>query len=74
MTNLFNRGLNFTILPLKLDIPQTLVEFKQFERRTIWHEFWFGRDSDETYEPTLFKTKKNNLPKTISPHKDLKRS
>ena len=39
------------------------MEFKQFERRAIWHEFWFGRNSDETYEPPLFKTKKNNLPK-----------
>ena len=28
MEKLLNRGLNFSILPLKLDITQTLVEFK----------------------------------------------
>ena len=30
METLLNRGLKFTILPLKLDITQTLVEFRKF--------------------------------------------
>ena len=63
MLNLLNRGLNFIILPLKLDITQTLVEFKRFERSIIWHEFWFGRENQEQTETPLFKTQKNNLPK-----------
>ena len=47
MENLLNHGLKFTILPLKLDITQTLVEFRRFERSTIWHEFWFQRDTQK---------------------------
>ena len=43
MNKLLNRGLNFAILPLKLDITQVLVDFKRFERSTIWHEFWYRR-------------------------------
>ena len=72
MISLLNRGLNFTILPLKLDITQTLVEFRHFERSAIWHEFWFGRETEEKYEQPLFKTKKTNLPKNHTVPQDLK--
>ena len=61
MEKLLNRGLNFSILPLKLDITQTLVEFKRFERTMIWKEFWYGRNTEETYKPPIFKAKKTNL-------------
>ena len=30
MNKLINRGLNFTILPFKLDITEVLVDFKRF--------------------------------------------
>ena len=72
MENLLNRGLNFTILSPKLDITQTLVEFKQFERSAIWHEFWFGRQPEEQYEQPLFKTQKSNLPKNYTVPQGLK--
>ena len=72
MLNLLNRGLNFVILPLKLDITQTLVEFKRFERSVIWHEFWFGKENQDKNETPLFKTQKNNLPKNYTVPQDLK--
>ena len=72
MEKLLNRGLNFSILPLKLDITQTLVEFKRFERTMIWKEFWYGRNTEETYKPPIFKAKKTNLPKNHKTHNGLK--
>ena len=60
--NVLNRGLNFAIMPLNLDITQVLTEFRRFERTMLWHEFWFGKESEETYEPPLFKILKTNLP------------
>ena len=63
MHNLLNLGLNFSVLPLKLDITQVLVDFKQFERSVIWQEFWFGIDKDQDYKAPIFKSHKHNLPK-----------
>ena len=37
-----NRGLNFFILPLKLDITQVLADFRRFEITLAWQEFLFG--------------------------------
>ena len=65
MTKLLNRGLNFAILPLKLDITQVLVDYKHFERSAIWQEFWFGKEKFE-YKPSLFNKKKRNLPKNYT--------
>ena len=31
MTKLLNRGLNFTILPLKLDLTEVIVDYNKFE-------------------------------------------
>ena len=61
MEKLLNRGLNFSILPKKLDLTQVLTDYKRFERSAIWHEFWYGRESDqeERKEP-IFPT---NMPK-----------
>ena len=66
MNSLLNRGLNFAILPLKLDITQILVDFRKYERRVIWHEFWFGREADHEYEKPIFKTNKSNMPKNYT--------
>ena len=65
MRALLNRALNFSVLPIKLDITQVLVYFNRFARAAIWHEYWFGRDKDKDY--SKFKSHKNSLPKTI-PH------
>jgi len=61
MEKVLNRGLNFAIMPLKLNITQVLVNFKKFERTTILREFWFGKDV-EAYTPPIFKSNKSNLP------------
>ena len=55
MKELLNMGLNFAILPLKLDITQVLVDFKKYERSLVWKEFWFGKEQDEIYSPLIFK-------------------
>ena len=66
MDRLLNRGLNFCILPFKLDITQTLVEYKRFERSAIWWEFHYGKENDQNYEDPIFKKMKTNLPKNYS--------
>ena len=63
MKALLNRSLNFSILPVKLDITQILVDFNRFARAAKWHEYWLGRDKDEPYSKPIFKSHKNNLPK-----------
>ena len=72
MVTLLNRGLNFAILPLKLDLTQVLVDFKRFERSVLWHEFWYGSDSKESYSPPIFPKQKRNLPKNHSTPKEVK--
>ena len=62
MENVLNRGLKFSKLPLKLGITQVLVYFTRFERTMIWHEFWYGKDSDIQNSTQIFRPKKNNLP------------
>ena len=63
MDRLLNRGLNFSILPDKIDITQLLVDYKRYERAVIWTEYWHGRENIELKEQPIFKTNKSNLPK-----------
>jgi hypothetical protein len=63
MVKVLNRGLKFAIVPLKLDITQILTEFRRFERTMVWYEFWFGRRTEESYKPPIFKAKKSNFPR-----------
>ena len=63
MESVLNRGLKFAIQPLKLDITQVLTDFTRFERSMVWKEYWFGKETEETYVPPIFKKKKNNFPK-----------
>ena len=72
MLKLLNRGLNFIVLPYKLDITQTLVEFDRFERSIIWHEYWFGQKNLEEKEKPLYKTQKNYLPNNYTVPQGLK--
>jgi hypothetical protein len=72
MENLLNRGLNFAILPFKLDLTQVLVDFRYFERTMIWKEFWFGREGANTLGPQIFKKKKSNLPRNYKTPNSLK--
>ena len=72
MNNLLNRGLNFAILPKKLDITQVLVDFERFKRSTLWHEYFHGKENEEEYKEPIFKTKKNNLPQKHTTPQGLK--
>ena len=73
MISLINLGLNFAVLPLKLDITQVLNDYKQYERRAIWQEFWFGHDEEEKNAQTqIFEQKKTNLPKNYTIPQGLK--
>ena len=72
MENLLNRGFNFSILPLKLDLTQVLVDFKRFERSTIWQEYFNGRENDREFKESIFKSNKSNLPKNYKIPEGLK--
>ena len=71
MKSLLNKGLNFSILPKKLDLTQVLVDFDNFKRKTIWKEFWYGHEESSERKEPIFKSSKNNLPKKHSTPKGL---
>ena len=58
MEKVLNKGLNFAILPLNLDITMVLVYFKRFEGSFVWKEFWYGKNNDKPYVQPLLKTNK----------------
>ena len=62
MINVLNRGLNFCVLPPKLDITQTLADLKKFNRTSVWKEYWFGVEKEDRKTP-IFKKVKNNMPR-----------
>ena len=72
MKNLLNRGFNFSILPLKLDLTQVLVDFKRFERSMIWHEYFYGTEIEGETRGKIFKSSKTNLPKNYKSPDGLK--
>ena len=60
--------------PLKLDITEILVDFKIFERSSIWREFFCRLEDEEVqYEKSIFKTTKYNLSSNYTVPKLLKR-
>ena len=73
MLRLLNRGLNFSILPHKLDITQTLADFRKYERADIWHEYHYGKEKNNK-EPNdiIFREEKTSLPKNYSIPEGLK--
>ena len=66
MQRLINRGLNFSILPSKLDITQTLAEFRKYEQAIIWHEFHHGKGDTNEFKEHIFKEEKTNMPTKYS--------
>ena len=72
MEEVLNLGLNFAILPKKLDITQVLSDFKRFERSMIWKEFFYDKENIAEYKPPIFKSKKTNLPKNYKIPEELK--
>ena len=71
MVKVLNKGLKFAITPLKLDITQVLTEFRRFERTMVWWEFWYGKNTDQPYKPSIFKQKKCNFPRNRRPPRGL---
>ena len=61
LEELFDRGLNFSILPNNLDLTQVLVDLKYFECTMKWKEYWFGREEDGNITKQIFRVKKSNL-------------
>ena len=72
MGNVLNRGLNFSILPGKLDITQVLVDWKRFERTMIWKEWWYCNENETNFKENIFKPKKTNLPRNYKVPNGLK--
>ena len=70
--DLLNRGLNFAVLPNRLDLTQILTDFRYFERTIVWIDFWFGRDQDGQLGKRIFKKKKTNFPKNYKMPNHLK--
>ena len=71
MERVLNKGLNFSILPKKLDITQVMVDWKKFERTMIWTEWWHGHENINNEKAPIFKVAKQNLPKNYTVPKGL---
>ena len=65
MTKVLNKGLNFSILPKKIDNTQVLAEYKRFERTMTWKEYWSDEDNNsvDTKKESIFKIEKHNFPR-----------
>ena len=72
MSRLLNRGLNFALTPLSLNMTQVLTDFAKFERKLIWREFFAGIDDDQDYVPPIFRKEKHNFPKNHKTPQELK--
>jgi hypothetical protein len=58
MESILNRGLNFCVIPLTLNITNVLVDYRKFERSIKWKEFFANQndDTDSDIEPSWKKT------------------
>ena len=64
MLKVLNKGLNYSILPHKIDNTLVLTKFRRFERTILWNEFWKEKGNNEENKKTnsIFKILKNNFP------------
>jgi hypothetical protein len=64
MTNLLNRGLNFCINPLKLNLTEILVDYRKFDRKLRWKEFFAEKEELQIndWTPDIFPKEKTNVP------------
>jgi hypothetical protein len=64
MSKVLNRGLNFCVTPDKLNVTEMLVDYRKFERKIRWKEFFHDKDEDNNipYIPPIFHQEKSNLP------------
>jgi peptide-methionine (R)-S-oxide reductase len=70
MLNLLNKGLNFSVKPLYVNLADILTDFKKFERTVRWKEFFHEKET--VYSPPIFKKEKTNLPTNHQPPRNLK--
>ena len=66
MEKILNRGLNFCINPIKLNLTEVLVDFRKFERKMKWIEYRANKENKEEMEQEIFKRQKSNLLTTKS--------
>ena len=67
MIKVLNRGLNFCVAPLKLNLTEILVDFRKFERKLRWREFWAdeeGNIENSEWKPEIFPKNKTTFPTT----------
>ena len=65
MSRILNRGLNFCVTPDNPNITELKVDYRKFERKMRWKEFFAdkdNKDSDQTWIPEVFPKEKTNLP------------
>ena len=62
MHQVLNKGLNYSVLPSKVDNTLILAEHKKFERTILWRQFWADRDSTQNSTIPIFNLNKTNFP------------
>ena len=62
MHHVLNKGLNYSVLPSKVDNTLLLAEHKKFERTILWRQFWADRDSTQNNTIPIFNLNKTNFP------------
>jgi hypothetical protein len=72
MTKILNRGLNFCVTPLTLNLTEVLVDYRKYERKVKWVEFFSDQNEDNDpdteieWKPEIFRKEKSNLPPNTS--------
>ena len=63
MSRILNRGLNFCVTPTNLNVTEMLVDYRKFERKMKWKEFFSDKETeDQVVVPVVFPKEKSNLP------------
>ena len=72
MKTILNRGLNFCVSPLTLNITNILVEYRKYERTVKWVEFFADKDTESEFDTEsswkkeIFPKEKSNVPPNSS--------
>jgi hypothetical protein len=72
MKSVLNRGLNFCVTPLTLNITNVLVDYRKYERSIKWTKFFASQDNDtdsdseSSWKKDIFPKEKLNIPPNSS--------
>jgi hypothetical protein len=72
METVLNRGLNFCITPLTLNVTEILVDYRKYKRKVKWVKFFSNQDENNKQDTNaeqpqeLFTKEKANLPPNTS--------